>query len=49
MLGFTEDRRLGGAAALNQAGDNHENTVFEVKRLIFKRITDATARGDIKS
>ncbi len=48
VVSFTKDRRLVGAAALEQAGENPENTIFEVKRLIGKRMTDATVQEDMK-
>jgi len=40
--------RLVGDAAKNQAAQNPTNTVFDVKRLIGRKVTDATVRADKK-
>ena len=40
--------RLVGDAAKNQAAQNPVNTVFDVKRLIGRKITDSTVQGDKK-
>ncbi|CAL4930384.1 unnamed protein product [Urochloa decumbens] len=39
-VAFTDDERLVGEAAVNQAAFNPTNTVFEVKRLIGRRFSD---------
>merc|ERR1719230_1511617 len=43
-----DDQRLIGDAAKNQASSNPENTVFDAKRLIGRKITDATVQEDMK-
>ena len=40
--------RLIGDAAKNQAAQNPTNTVFDVKRLIGRKISDATVQSDKK-
>lgn len=40
--------RLVGDAAKNQAASNPENTIFDVKRLIGRKFTDATVQSDRK-
>merc|ERR1712166_689566 len=47
-VAFTEDERLVGEAAKNQATVNPAQTLFDVKRLIGRRFKDATVQKDIK-
>jgi len=47
-VAFTETERLIGDAAKSQAAMNAENTVFDAKRLIGRKFTDATVQGDMK-
>lgn len=47
-VAFTSDERLIGDAAKNQAAMNPTNTVFDVKRLIGRKFTDATVQRDKK-
>jgi heat shock protein 5 len=47
-VAFTEDDRLIGEAAKNQATINPEQTLFDVKRLIGRRFKDSTVQKDIK-
>ncbi|CAN6289864.1 unnamed protein product [Urochloa humidicola] len=47
-VAFTDDEKLVGEAALNQAALNPTNTIFEVKRLIGRRFSDESVQGDIK-
>jgi heat shock protein 5 len=47
-VAFTENERLIGEAAKNQATLNPENTVFDVKRLIGRRFEDAEVQRDMK-
>ncbi|KAF1359548.1 heat shock protein-like protein [Lizonia empirigonia] len=49
FVSFTSEERLIGEAAKNQAAMNPENTVFDVKRLIGRRIDDETVKKDIQS
>ena len=44
----TDDQRLIGDAAKNQATSNPENTVFDAKRLIGRKISDPTVQADMK-
>ncbi|KAH0664962.1 hypothetical protein KY285_026168 [Solanum tuberosum] len=48
FVAFTDSERLIGDSAMNQAGENATNTVFNVKRLIGRRITDPTVQSDMK-
>ena len=48
FVAFTENDRLIGDAAKNQASSNPENTVFDAKRLIGRNFTDASVQSDIK-
>ena len=43
----TDDQRLIGDAAKNQASSNPENTVFDAKRLIGRKMTDKTVQDDM--
>ena len=47
-VAFTEDDRLIGDAAKNQAARNPTNTVFDAKRLIGRKYQDDTVQSDIK-
>ncbi|CAA6654953.1 unnamed protein product [Spirodela intermedia] len=47
-VGFTDTERLIGDAAKNQVAMNPINTVFDAKRLIGRRFTDASVQSDIK-
>ena len=43
-----DGQRLVGDAAKNQAAANPSNTVFDVKRLIGRKFTDASVQRDAK-
>lgn len=45
-VAFTENERLIGESAKNQAGFNSANTVFDAKRLIGRKFTDPTVKQD---
>merc|ERR1712232_1523175 len=47
-VAFTEEERLVGNAAKNQAAQNPTNTIFDPKRLIGRKYTDQTVQSDIK-
>lgn len=49
-VGWTSDdgQRLVGDAAKNQAATNPKNTVFDVKRLIGRKFSDASVQKDSK-
>merc|ERR1711904_98555 len=47
-VAFTDDDRLIGEAAKNQATINPSQTLFDVKRLIGRRFKDSTVQKDIK-
>jgi heat shock protein 1/8 len=47
-VAFTDDERLVGDAAKNQAAGNPLNTVFDAKRLIGRRFEDAVVQSDMK-
>ena len=47
MVAFTEDERIVGNAAKNQLTRNHENTVYNVKRLIGRKMDEEEVRGVI--
>ncbi|TLS24183.1 hypothetical protein PpBr36_08462, partial [Pyricularia pennisetigena] len=49
FVSFTENERLIGEAAKNQAAMNPANTVFDVKRLIGRRFDDPTVKKDMES
>ncbi|RMZ78042.1 hypothetical protein DV737_g4016, partial [Chaetothyriales sp. CBS 132003] len=49
FVSFTDEERLIGEAAKNQAAMNPQNTVFDVKRLIGRRFDDPTVKKDIES
>ncbi|CAA7047282.1 unnamed protein product [Microthlaspi erraticum] len=46
-VAFTDSERLVGDAAKNQVAMNPINTVFDAKRLIGRRISDATVKSDM--
>merc|ERR1712194_920845 len=47
-VAFTETERLIGDAAKSQAAMNAVNTVFDAKRLIGRKFTDASVQQDMK-
>merc|ERR1719389_340655 len=47
-VAFSDDERLIGEAAKNQATVNPEQTLFDVKRLIGRRFKDSTVQKDLK-
>lgn len=47
-VAFTEDERLIGDAAKNQAARNPVNTVFDAKRLIGRKFSEKQVQDDIK-
>jgi L1 cell adhesion molecule like protein len=47
-VAFTDEERLMGDAAKNQAAMNPSNTVFDAKRLIGRKFSDQTTQSDIK-
>ncbi|CAK9214941.1 unnamed protein product [Sphagnum troendelagicum] len=47
-VAFTDTERLIGDAAKNQVAMNPTNTVFDAKRLIGRRYSDASVQSDIK-
>lgn len=47
-VAFTDSERLIGDAAKNQVSMNPENTVFDAKRLIGRKIDDASIQNDLK-
>ena len=47
-VAFTSTERLVGDAAKNQASSNPVNTVYDAKRLIGRKYTDATVQKDVK-
>lgn len=47
-VAFTENERIIGNGAKNQAVQNYENTVFDAKRLIGRNFNDDTVQSDIK-
>ncbi len=47
-VGFTDTERLIGDAAKNQVAMNPTNTVFDAKRLIGRKFSDASVQADIK-
>merc|ERR1712169_131288 len=49
FVSFTDEERLIGEAAKNQAAMNPENTVFDAKRLIGRRFDDPTVKKDIET
>ncbi|CAD7936553.1 unnamed protein product [Amoebophrya sp. A25] len=47
-VAFTDNERLIGDAAKNQAARNPENTIFDSKRLIGRNFSDAVVQADAK-
>jgi L1 cell adhesion molecule like protein len=47
-VAFTDSERLIGDAAKNQVSMNPENTIFDAKRLIGRKIDDASIQSDMK-
>ncbi|KAH3687274.1 hypothetical protein WICPIJ_001736 [Wickerhamomyces pijperi] len=47
-VAFTDEERLIGEAAKNQAAANPENTIFDIKRLIGLKYNDKSVQRDIK-
>jgi len=47
-VAFTDEERLVGDSAKNQAAINPENTVFDIKRLIGRKFGDSTVQHDKK-
>ncbi|AES78058.2 putative Heat shock protein 70 family [Medicago truncatula] len=47
FVAFTNDQRLIGDAAKNQAASNPSNTVFDAKRLIGRKYSDSVIQNDI--
>ena len=47
-VAFTDNERLIGNAAKNQASQNPENTIFDAKRLIGRIYNDNSTQNDIK-
>lgn len=47
-VGFSDEERLVGDAAKNQAASNPHNTIFDIKRLIGSKFSDKSVQKDIK-
>ncbi|CAK8531485.1 unnamed protein product [Lathyrus sativus] len=47
FVAFTNDQRLMGDAAKNQAAANPQNTIFDAKRLIGRKFSDTNVQDDI--
>ena len=47
-VSFSEHERLVGQAAKSQAASNSENTVFDAKRLMGNKFSDAKVQSDMK-
>ena len=47
-VAFTDDERLIGQAAKNQASQNPENTIYDAKRLLGRQYNDQSTQNDIK-
>ncbi|KAI9742997.1 MAG: ATPase with role in protein import into the ER [Claussenomyces sp. TS43310] len=47
-VAFTEEERLVGDAAKNQAAANPKNTIYDVKRLIGRKFADKDVQSDMK-
>jgi len=48
-VAFTAEERLIGEAAKNQAARNAKNTIFDAKRMIGRKFSDATIQQDMKT
>ncbi|KAI1917147.1 Heat shock protein ssb1 [Ophidiomyces ophidiicola] len=49
FVSFSDEERLIGEAAKNQAAMNPENTIFDIKRLIGRRFDDPVVKKDVES
>lgn len=47
-VAFTDSERLIGDAAKNQVSMNPENTIFDAKRLIGRKVSDSSVQNDMK-
>jgi len=47
-VAFTDDERLVGDAAKNQAAANPKRTIYDVKRMIGRKFSDKDVQGDMK-
>jgi len=47
-VAFNDNERLIGDAAKNQVAMNPTNTIFDAKRLIGRKFSDAVVQGDVK-
>ncbi|TEA21103.1 Endoplasmic reticulum chaperone BiP [Colletotrichum sidae] len=47
-VAFTEEERLVGDAAKNQAAANPYNTIFDIKRMIGQKFADKAVQSDVK-
>ena len=47
-VAFTDSERLIGDAAKNQVSMNPENTIFDAKRLIGRKVSDSSVQSDMK-
>lgn len=47
-VAFTENERLIGEAAKNQASKNFKNTIYDAKRLIGRKMSDETVQKELK-
>ncbi|CAG8780986.1 10724_t:CDS:2, partial [Dentiscutata erythropus] len=47
-VAFTDEERLVGDAAKNQAANNPKNTIFDAKRLIGRRFSDKEVQNDMR-
>jgi len=48
VVAFKDSERLIGDAAKNQIASNVDNTIFDSKRLVGKKFSDATVKSDMK-
>lgn len=48
VVAFTDDEKLVGEAANNQASSNPINTIYDVKRLIGRKFADESVQSDLK-
>uniref|UniRef100_A0A6C0IIJ5 Chaperone n=1 Tax=viral metagenome TaxID=1070528 RepID=A0A6C0IIJ5_9ZZZZ len=48
IVAFTDSERLIGDGAKNQSSQNPKNTVFDAKRLIGRKFSDAAVQSDIR-
>nr|WIM01500.1 heat shock protein 70-like B [Limnephilus lunatus] len=47
-VAFTDTERLVGEAAMNQVARNHQNTIYDVKRLIGRKFGEDNVQADIQ-